>query len=99
MLDLLLSPQAVLDLEDIYIYTFKTWGLKQAEKYQDELFERMVYLKRNPNLGSEYLLNGQRYRQMKVNRHLIFYRTDQKNCIVVRVLNERMELERNLDLT
>jgi len=41
MLKLKLTPRAVNDLEEIYNYTFANWGIHQAEKYQDELFDWM----------------------------------------------------------
>jgi len=41
MLNLKLTPKALNDIEGIYEYTFANWGIRQAEKYQDELFEWM----------------------------------------------------------
>jgi len=47
MLKLLITPQAEIDLEDIYNHTFITWGLNQAEKYQDELFQSIENILHN----------------------------------------------------
>ena len=52
MLKLLLSPKATIDLEEINEYTFLTWGIAQAEKYQDELFQSMISISSNPKIGS-----------------------------------------------
>lgn len=93
MLDLLLRPQAENDLEEIFEYTYHTWGIVQAQKYQDELFESMKSILSNPKIGTIYFHKEGNYRKISINRHLIFYRTTEKHCIVVRVLHEKMNLE------
>jgi plasmid stabilization system protein ParE len=35
-----LSPLAVEDLEGVYLYTLRTWSLRQAELYIDDLDRR-----------------------------------------------------------
>lgn len=96
MLKLLLAPMAERDLEDIFEYTFLTWGLEQAEKYQDELFDSMTDVLSNPKVGSLYYHKTGNYRKLKSNRHLIFYRVAGDECIVIRILHERMELKMKL---
>ena len=54
MPNLLLAPQAIQDLEEIFEYTLETWGFNQAEKYHDELFEAIVRITENPRVGSTY---------------------------------------------
>ncbi len=97
MLDLLLTPKAEVDLEDIYVYTLQSWGVKQAESYQDELFNSFITILNNPLIGSIYYYKKGNYRKLKTNRHLVFYRTTNKKCIIVRILHERMDLEINLE--
>jgi toxin ParE1/3/4 len=92
MLQLLITPQAELDLEEIFVYTLKTWGISQAEKYQDDLYDQMVHFTSNPDIGSDYYGKVGTYKKIHCNRHLIFYRVEGQNCIVVRVLHERMDL-------
>jgi len=92
MLDLKLSPKAIIDLEYIYEYTLSTWGFNQAEKYQDELYACMINISENPMLGSIYYFKSGNYRKMNINRHVIFYRQTKRDCLVVRILHERMDL-------
>lgn len=54
MLKLKLSPRAIIDLELIYEFTINNWGVSQAEKYQDELYECMQTISENPLLGTVY---------------------------------------------
>ncbi|HRB98138.1 MAG TPA: type II toxin-antitoxin system RelE/ParE family toxin [Nitrosomonas sp.] len=34
-----LTPEAARDMETIWLYTLKEWGLEQANRYTDELTE------------------------------------------------------------
>jgi len=54
MANLLISPQAEQDLEEIFYHTFITWGTDQAEKYQDELYFAMQLILKNNTLGEVY---------------------------------------------
>ncbi len=89
---LLITPQAELDLESIYEYTFFMWGAAQADKYQDDLFDGMQRILTNRNLGERYEFSNLNYRNLSVNRHLIFYRIESKMYIIVRILHERTDL-------
>lgn len=96
MLKLLLVPQAITDLEDIFEYTVKNWSLTQAEIYQDLLFESMNKILSSPRIGSKYLFKKGKYRKLNSSKHIIFYRLEDEYCIVVRILHERMDLNSHL---
>jgi len=97
MLKLLLTPKAELDLEEIYEYPLMTWGFKQAEKYQDDLYDSILGILDNPKIGVIYYYKEGNYRKLNSNRHLIFYRISVTECIVVRILHERMDLKTYLE--
>lgn len=91
MLNILLKPEAEKDLAKIFEHTFYNWGLKQAEKYQDQLFHGMQQLAKQEYIGKIYPFSSQQYRKLHVNRHLIFYRIEGETCIIVRVLHNKMQ--------
>lgn len=91
MLKLKLSPKSIEDLEQIYRYTIEKWGIKQADKYQDELYLKMQNVASNPNLGQNYPYRIG-YMKTGINRHLIFYKIDKDECQIVRILHERMNI-------
>jgi len=97
MLNLFISPEAERDLEIIYEYTFYTWGQDQADKYQDDLFEAMNQIQLNGKIGIRYPHADLDYRKFSINKHLLFYKVVQSNCIIVRVLHERMNLSFELE--
>ena len=96
MANLLLTPQAELDLEEIYRHSFDTWGIVQAELYQDELFHTMQHILKNPKFGQVYPYMEIEYRKLHINRHLIYYRFEKDNCIVTRILHDSMNLRNQI---
>ena len=82
MLKLKLKPEALNDIEGIYEFTFANWGIRQAEKYQDELFEWMSRIIDNPQIGSVYYFSTGNYRKTQINKHLIFYRIEDNEEIL-----------------
>ena len=92
MLNLLLSPEAIKDLEKIYEYSFYSWGERRADKYQDNLYNGFKQICNHAEIGIGYDYSEIDYRKFLVNRHLIFYRFGVKDCIIVRILHERMDL-------
>jgi toxin ParE1/3/4 len=96
MLKLKVLPQAVKDLESIYEFTLISWGFSQAEKYQDELYNYMITISKNPQIGSIYYFKKGNYRKLNGNRHIIFYRETNNEIIIVRFLHEKIDLNLNL---
>jgi len=96
MLKIYVKPKAELDLEQIYLFTFNKFGLTQAEKYQDELFEGMMLIANSPFIGKIYPHSKKEYRKLHVNRHLIFYRHSKESCEIIRVLHDSMDVRMKL---
>ncbi len=93
---IVIKPEAEKDLEKIYTFTFHRWGLKQAENYVDELVEGMKLLARQPSLGKGYKFAAIPYSTFHINRHIIFYRTEGKFCVIVRILHDSMEIKKHI---
>ncbi len=96
MSSVLIKPEAENDLTKIFEYTFNNWGLDQAEKYQDELYHGIQLIANQTKLGKEYSFTNLPYRYFHVNRHLIFYRITDKECVVIRILHDRMDIIEHL---
>lgn len=96
MLELKIKPEAENDLAKIFEYTAMSWGVDQAEKYQDDLFAGMMLLTKQEALGKEYHYAEQPYRKLHINRHLIFYRVEGQTCLIIRVLHERMDIMKQI---
>lgn len=89
-------PKARADFDDIWIYTHRTWGLRQARRYLSELRDFCTELAGNPALGKprDDLYPG--LRVYPAGRHLIFYLQTGEGIDIVRILHERMDVGRHL---
>lgn len=84
----ILSPAAQADLEQIWDYTRHRWGVDQAEEYLRELQRAIERAAANPHIG---------YRKLAAGSHTLFYRVTAEAVIdVVRVLHQRMDVDRHL---
>jgi toxin ParE1/3/4 len=85
-----LTPEAAHDMETIWLYTLKEWGLKQANRYIDELTEAFGQLAENPKIATPCDRIRKGYRRSQVGRHAIYFRQTDYGIVVVRVLHDRM---------
>ena len=85
-----LSPQARDDLEEIWVYTLRKWGLKQANRYAAEITTAFAALAEQPQMAGrcDHIRAG--YRRFKVGRHTIYFRIAEYGIEVTRILHERM---------
>jgi len=92
-----LTNKAVEDLSNIWEFTFEIWSEKQADKYYNSLISSCQEIANNPELGKEYQGITNSLLGMKINRHIIFYRTLHKDYVeITRILHERMDLKERI---
>ncbi len=94
-----LSREAKKDLEEIWIYTFENWSLKQADRYINLISSRFKHLIENPTLGKDYSQIRKGYFRSHIKSHYIFYKINRRKNIIeiIRVLHERMDIETRLN--
>lgn len=90
-----LTPLAETDLEEIWRYTFERWSLEQAESYHRDLIDAFEALARSDKLGRPCVARDG-YRRYPVGSHVVFYRETDRTLDVIRVLHQRMDVERHL---
>ncbi|CUH68956.1 Toxin ParE4 [Thalassovita autumnalis] len=81
-----LTPAAQCDLEDIWLYTAQTWSMAQADRYTDiieDTFDRLLFM---PEMARERPEFDPPVRIHPSSRHLIIYRVEQDQLIILRVL-------------
>jgi len=96
---LILSLEADSDLEDIFIYTYSTWGPESAASYLDKIDQSISLLLEYPHAGTkrDNLFAG--CRCLRSQHHLIFYRLIGQNIEIVRILHEKCEYKEKIDHT
>ena len=85
------TPQAESDLVGIWLYTCEEWDIAQADKYLDGLEAGMKQLLVHPSLGADYAHVLPGYRRLQIEHHAVFYKVDDPDVLVVRVLHEEMD--------
>jgi len=96
MADFTLRPKTLADLESIWDYTVETWGEEQAERYLRLINQSFHKIADNPGLGRPCDAIRKGYRRLGVGRHMVFYRAGDNGIDVVRILHERMDVNRHL---
>jgi toxin ParE1/3/4 len=93
-----LSPAAIADLEEIWDYTCTCWKEDQADVYLRDLQVAMERIADNPRTGRAYDDVRAGYRGHRAGSHTLYYRTADVGLVdVVRILHDRMDVDRHLD--
>ena len=90
-----LSPRAETDLEDIWLYTFKTWSSRQADAYYGDLVAAFEGLADGRKSGRAVDIR-ENYFKYAVASHLIFYRLSEDGIDVIRILHQMMDAKKYL---
>lgn len=91
-----LSPAAQADLDGIFDYTVRQWGLKQAERYTQALADACVRLAEAPGQAQDCAYIRAGYRRAAVQRHVIYFRVEDYGIAIIRILHARMDAPRHL---
>jgi toxin ParE1/3/4 len=91
-----LFPAAERDLEGIWKYTRREWGLEQAERYTDLLSAAFQALADAPKSAPACDHIRQGYRRRNIERHMIYFRITDYGIAIVRILHERMDAPHRL---
>ena len=90
-----LTHRASDDLDAIYEYTIVNFGLEKAQDYLIGLHQRFEELATRPTLGrgAERLAAGMR--RYPHRSHVVFYLTEDRGVLIVRVLHTSMDAPRH----
>ena len=90
-----LTPAAAADLEEIWVYTFKTWSLEQADSYHGSIIAACEGLAAGVKRGRPVEIR-EGYFKYAAGSHLVFYRASGGGIEVMRVLHQSMDVGRHL---
>ena len=85
------------DLENIWLYTYETWSVEQADRYYNLILDEIEYLAENPDTGKDYSHLRKGYLRSKVKSHFIFYKINKNLIEIIRVLHQQMDIENSLN--
>jgi toxin ParE1/3/4 len=90
-----LTPRAEIDLEDIWLYTFQTWSLEQADRYQNDIMAAIAALAKGTKTGRQVDIRAG-YLKYLAGSHYVFYRQSDLNLDVIRILHQSMDVSAHL---
>lgn len=91
-----LSKAADRDLGDIYHYSHERFGEAQADRYYASLWRCFHFLAEHPAIGRIRTEFQPPARSHQHQRHVVFYDITNGHLLVIRVLHERMDIDRHL---
>lgn len=91
-----IAPRARADARGIWRYTVELHGEDAADTYLRDLDQVMQLVREFPHMGTDCseVLPG--YRRVRSGSHLIYYRGDETEIRVIRILHERMDPKTNV---
>lgn len=95
-MQILFSPKAKQDLNDIWDYSLENWGLVKAESYLRDISAKLNLVSDNLEVSQhiDYVREG--YRKVVVNSHVVFFKVNDDRIEVIRILNHKMDFDRHL---
>jgi toxin ParE1/3/4 len=88
------SPRATADLDEIWLYVAEESGSPNiAQRLTDSITDRFYVLSEHPYLGRSRSELGPGLRSHPVRNYLIFYRVDEGDVLIVRVLHGNRDIE------
>jgi toxin ParE1/3/4 len=88
---LILSSQARRDIRSILLFTREQWGSHQRDRYSQLLNAAISTIHSNPLIGPSREDLGPSMRTRVVERHMIYYETDDATITVLRIMHQRIE--------
>ncbi len=71
-LNVIFHEEALSDLEEIWLYTFETQSLEQADRYYELIIKEIDFLSKKPKSGKNLNSLREGYYSTKVKSHFIF---------------------------
>ena len=89
-----LTEQADRNLGEIYLYAAEQFGIRQADKYADELEHVCSLLADHPLMDRPADKSRAGLRRHEHAGHVIFYRPTGKGVLIVAIIHRRIRLRR-----
>lgn len=85
------------DLESIWQYTLREWGLKQADEYISKVMSKFAWLAENPKAGKQREDIDTKIYSLPVGSHLILYDIINGQPDIVAVLHQSSDVKSKME--
>lgn len=86
-----LYPKAIEDLESIYLYSERKFGLKRTEDYIFAVEASFQYLANEPLIAKKCDYIRQDLRGFSVGSHIVFFKITDYGIAIIRILHQSMD--------
>jgi toxin ParE1/3/4 len=95
MKELVFSPRARSDLDEIWDFTAERWDEEQADSYLRRIFAACEDLARGARISrsAEGVRSG--YRKYAVESHVVYFQESDSILNVIRILHQQMDVPRH----
>lgn len=90
-----LTPMAENDLEEIWVYSYKTWSIDQADRYYQDIIQIFENLASGIKSGQPVKSRLGYFKQI-AGSHLVFFRHKSTHIEIIRILHQQMDPDRHL---
>lgn len=90
-----LYPKAIEDVESIYLYSRREFGIKRSEDYILAIEASFQYLADDPLISRKCDYIDQYLRVFNVGSHVIFFKITSYGIVVIRVLHQSMDFNKH----
>jgi toxin ParE1/3/4 len=84
------SASARRDLGEIAAHTKKRWGLRQTDRYLEQLEDGFHLLAQGPTMGRACKTIDSGLRRFEVGRHEVSYRVREEDIRIIRILHQQL---------
>lgn len=86
-----LTPRAISDLEEIWLYSADAWSIAQADRYADSFAQSFETILSMPEIARERAEFTPPVRVHPSGQHLVLYRIEADHILVIRILGGRQD--------
>lgn len=89
---LIFTPDADLDIVEIFQYTIEIWGISQAKKHRQEIFSKIELLEKTPFIGSKTETFVAEVFQIQIFKHTVYYQVKGDAVLILRILHQNRDV-------
>jgi len=91
--ELLYSPKALQDLDEIWSYSAQMWDEERADLYIRNITSICENVRLHPQMAKRRDDIRKNYRSMLSGSHIIFFKETLDDLTVIRILHQRMDFQ------
>jgi toxin ParE1/3/4 len=91
---LIITNEAILDIESILQYSIETFGESKTKEYLDTLYAKIYTIASMPGIGHRHKYLKEDLRVYNIEKHLVIYQIheEKQEVVILRILHKNSDL-------